>query len=69
VTAQDESVEIELKYRLVAPLEVETIVGYAADAGFTADGEVDEVPVRDVYIDTADGFLARDGVAARRAGT
>jgi CHAD domain-containing protein len=65
VTAQDEPVEIELKYRLVAPLEVETIVGYAADAGFTADGDVTEVPVRDVYIDTADGFLARDGVAAR----
>jgi CHAD domain-containing protein len=65
VTAQGEPVEIELKYRLVAPLEVATIVGYAADAGFTADGEVDEVPVRDVYIDTADGLLARDGVAAR----
>ena len=65
MTAQGEPVEIELKYRLVAPLEVATIVGYAADAGFTADGEVDEVPVRDVYIDTADGLLARDGVAAR----
>ena len=65
MTAGGGPVEVELKYRLVAPIGVEAIIGYAAGAGLTAVGGVDEVPVRDVYIDTADGRLARGGVAAR----
>jgi CHAD domain-containing protein len=57
--------EIELKYRLVAPLGMDIILAYAAAAGFAPDGEVDEMRIRDRYVDTADGRLAAAGVAAR----
>jgi CHAD domain-containing protein len=65
VTSESAPVEIELKYRLVAPLDIETIVAYAAEVGLAAEGDVEEIPVRDVYVDTAGGRLGRDGVAAR----
>ena len=58
-------VEIELKYRLLAPLGMEAVLGYAAAAGFEPDGEVEEMRIRDRYVDTADGRLASAGVAAR----
>jgi len=58
-------VEIELKYRLLAPLGIEAVLAYAALAGFTPDGEVEEMRIRDRYVDTSDGRLASAGVAAR----
>ncbi len=61
----DGPLEIELKYRLTAPLGIETILDYAAAAGFVADGEVEEMRIRDRYVDTADGRLASAGIAAR----
>jgi len=61
----DGPLEIELKYRLVAPLGIEAVLGYAAVAGFVPDGEVEEMRIRDRYVDTADGRLASAGIAAR----
>lgn len=61
----DGPLEVELKYRVSGPLEMETVLAYAAEAGFHAEGEVAEVRVRDRYIDTADGRLAAAAVAAR----
>jgi CHAD domain-containing protein len=57
--------EIELKYRLLAPLGMEAVLAHAAAAGFAPDGEVEEMRIRDRYVDTADGRLAAAGVAAR----
>lgn len=57
--------EVELKYRLVSPLGIETVLEHAATAGFVPDGEVEEMRIRDRYVDTADGRLASAGVAAR----
>ena len=57
--------EIELKYRLLAPLGMEAVLAYAASIGFAPDGEVDEMRIRDRYVDTSDGLLASAGVAAR----
>jgi CHAD domain-containing protein len=65
VTSDSAPVEVELKYRLVAPLDIDTIVAYAAEVGLVAEGDVEKVPVRDVYVDTAGGRLGHDGVAAR----
>lgn len=58
-------VEVELKYRVTGPLEMATVIRYAGEAGFRADGDVTEVRVRDRYLDTADGRLAAAAVAAR----
>jgi CHAD domain-containing protein len=65
MNAADGPQEVELKYRITGPLELETALRYAAEAGFHADGEAAEVRVRDRYIDTADGRLAAAAVAAR----
>ncbi len=58
-------VEVELKYRVAGPLEMATVIRYAGEAGFRADGQVAEVRVRDRYVDTPDGRLAAAAVAAR----
>ena len=65
MTATDGPTEVELKYRLTTPLELETVLAYAVDAGFRPDGEPTVVRVRDRYLDTADGRLAAAAVAAR----
>ncbi|MCU0505400.1 MAG: CHAD domain-containing protein [Chloroflexi bacterium] len=65
MSASDGPLEVELKYRITGPLELETVLGYAEDAGLHAEGEAVEVRVRDRYIDTPDGRLAAAAVAAR----
>ncbi len=65
MNAADGPQEVELKYRITGPLGLETVLRYAAEAGFQAEGEAAEVRVRDRYIDTADGRLAAAAVAAR----
>jgi CHAD domain-containing protein/uncharacterized protein YjbK len=65
MSASDGPLEVELKYRVGEPLEMDAVLRYAADAGLAPEGDVAEVRVRDRYIDTADGRLSADGVAAR----
>ena len=65
MSVADGPLEVELKYRVTGPLEIETVLWYAGEAGFHAEGEAAEVRVRDRYIDTADGRLAAAAVAAR----
>ena len=61
----DGPTEVELKYRLTTPLELEAVLAYAREAGFRPDGDPAVVRVRDRYLDTADGRLASAAVAAR----